>query len=241
MNFKNQNALITGASHGLGFATAEMLAQKQIGGLALMDIDESSLREKAQYLKRYDVKIHTYPCDVSHEEQVNRTVQNALEAFGSFQILINSAGIYRGDALFAQSDSKVWKQKIAVNILGTMYVTRALINSMIDNRYGRIINFGSVTGIYGKARAVDYSMTKGAIDSFTKALAKEVAEYGITVNTVSPGSVVVLPEDDRPGYTFVGRCGRPEEVANLIFFLVSSDAGYICGQNYQIDGLRKQM
>lgn len=240
ITFKNRTALITGAANGIGYATAEKLGEYGVS-LALLDIQEQQLWQIQEAMERRNVKIKAYVCDVTDEQCVSEVVKDALQKFGGIDILINSAGIYRGDVLFAQSTSENWKRKIDVNILGTMYATRAIINSMLAQHYGRIINLGSVTGVYGKAMAVDYSMTKGAINSFTKALGKEVAQYGITVNTVSPGSIRVRPEDNQPDMNFLGRWGTPKECAELICFLTSDGAGYICGQNYQVDGLRKKM
>ena len=112
---------------------------------------------------------------------------------------------------------------------------------MLENGYGRIVNVGSVAGVYGLSWFVDYSASKGAIISFTKALAKAVSEKGVTVNCVSPGSVAEKRNDRMKGFSFVGRAGTYEEIANVILFVASDAASYISGQNYLVDGCRKQM
>ncbi|MBQ9965515.1 MAG: SDR family oxidoreductase, partial [Clostridia bacterium] len=165
--------------------------------------------------------------------------------FGKIDILINNAALWRQFSSFVETDIDIWKKFININIMGTVYFTKAVINKMIENNYGRIINVASVAGVYGNATMTPYSATKGAVISFTKALAKEVAQFGITVNAVSPGSV--SPADNRDidfsepsGLSFMGRTGTGRENADLICFLASEEAGYISGQNIQIDGCRKK-
>ena len=136
-----------------------------------------------------------------------------------------------------------------VNVFGTVYCTRAVLPDMIEAGYGRIINVASVAGVYGNANMVHYSATKGAVISMTRALAKEVADKGITVNAVSPGSVTSSETnalDDLEAtvpsqLAFMNRTGSPMENAHLICFLASDEAAYISGQNIQIDGCRKTM
>jgi len=130
--------------------------------------------------------------------------------------------------------------------MGTVYFTKAVVDKMIENKYGRIINVASVAGVYGNALMVPYSATKGAVISMTKALAKEVAQYNITVNSVSPGTVSPAEEKDMDYFietetSYMGRTGSCRENADLICFLASDEAGYISGQNIQIDGCRKKL
>ena len=134
-------------------------------------------------------------------------------------------------------------EKIEINVLGTMYFTRALIANMIQNRYGRVVNVSSVAGVYGIRNMVDYSTTKGAINAFTLALAKEVTEFGVTVNSVSPGNILSDSnlEKDNPELSFAGRSGTNKECADVICFLASEKASYVSGQNYIVDGCRKKM
>lgn len=112
---------------------------------------------------------------------------------------------------------------------------------MIENGYGRIVNIGSVAGVYGLSWFVDYSMSKGAIISFTKALAKAVSGKGVTVNCVSPGSISATGSSVMKDFSFVGRAGTYEEIANVVLFVASDEASYVSGQNYLVDGCRKQM
>ena len=134
----------------------------------------------------------------------DRVCADALNKFGSIEIVVNNAGLWNSFCEFSKSSSSEWKRKIEVKILGTMYITRAVINNMIDHNYGRIINIGSVSGVYGIPTMADYSMTKGAVIGFTKALAKEVMSKGITVNCISPGTVSGTGMDCDKCYA--GRC-----------------------------------
>jgi len=244
MNFKEKTVLITGAAVGIGRATAIQLVSKG-ANVVLVDINEKNLSVLENELKDYKDSILAIKCDVSDNNGVLKAVEQAMSRFGKIDILINNAALWRQFSSFVETDIDIWKKFININIMGTVYFTKAVINKMIENNYGRIINVASVAGVYGNATMTPYSATKGAVISFTKALAKEVAQFGITVNAVSPGSV--SPADNRDidfsepsGLSFMGRTGTGRENADLICFLASEEAGYISGQNIQIDGCRKK-
>jgi len=240
MNFAGKTALITGAGHGIGRAIAEGLA-KRGASLILLDINEANLAAAAEACRAYGVRVKGALLDVSNEDAVRAAVAEAIQDFHQVHILINNAGVYIASD-FLTSDSSVWKRSIDINILGTMYPTHAILPHMIEHGYGRIVNIGSVAGVYGINYFVDYSMTKGAIISFTKALAKLVSDKGITVNCVSPGSIDVKGgKKPMKEHSFIGRAGTPEECANAVIFLASDEASYISGQNYLVDGCRKKM
>lgn len=239
MNFSGRTAFVTGVSHGIGRAIALGLAEKQ-AKLFVCDIDKTALEDTAETARTLGAQVESRCLDVSDEAAVNAAMENAIQTFGKIDILINNAGIYNTFDLFRDSDPNDWKKKIEVNILGTMYPTKAVLNHMIANRYGRIVNIGSVAGVYGIPNMTDYAMTKGAVIAFTKSLAKEVAPFGITVNAVSPGSISVNGSD-MPEHSFTGRAGTPKECANVVLFLASDEASYVSGQNYLVDGCRKKM
>ena len=125
---------------------------------------------------------------------------------------------------------------IDINLMGTLIVTRAVLDGMVERRSGKIVNVASVTGVNGLFNMADYSAAKGGVIAFTRALAVELAEYQINVNCISPGSVHTHRGLGPP--TFLGRTGEPEEFANLIFFLASDESDFITGQNHVIDGGR---
>jgi len=246
MNFQKKIALITGAAVGIGRATALELA-KHGADLILLDINFEKLEKLKEELKIYPSDVLIYSCDVSDEKRVNEVVTDALSHFSKIDILVNNAALWRCWASFLDTPVNDWKKFFDINVMGTVYVTRAVLPSMIEQRYGRIINVASVAGVYGNSNMAHYSATKGAMISFTKALAKEVCENGILVNAVSPGTVSPSENDDIDYYqptplsSYMGRSGTDRENANLICFLASDGASYISGQNIQIDGCRKKI
>lgn len=245
MKFKGKTALVTGASVGIGRAVALLLAE-QGADVVLLDINIEKLEHVGEEVKQYGNKVLTYLCDVSNEQQVNDVIQNATDVLGKIDILVNNAAVWRDRSCFEESSSELWKRYIDINVMGVYYCTKAVIGSMVENGYGRIINVASVAGVYGNAQMVHYSTTKGAVIALTKALAKEVTDKGVLVNCVSPGSVSPADNEDidffKPSeLSFMGRTGTDRENANLICFLASDDASYISGQNIQIDGCRKKM
>ena len=244
MKFEGRVALITGAAVGIGRATALEMAREG-ATLILLDMNEETLAALKQELAQYTDRVYTYTCDVSNEEAVNQAVSDALAHTKKIDILVNNAGIWRGSKSFLEITSAEWKKYFDINMMGTVYTTQAVLPSMLDQQYGRIINVASVAGVYGNAKMTQYSATKGAMIAFTKALAKEISAKGVLVNAVSPGSV--SPSDHLDiDYTqpselsFMGRTGSGRENANLICFLASEEASYISGQNIQIDGCRKK-
>lgn len=240
---KIKTALITGASVGIGRATAIKLAEKGFK-LVLLDLDGQGL-EKVK-CECAGTEVMSRKCDVSDEASVKAVVDEAIKQFGAIDVLVNNAAIWREFNSFLSLKPESWEKYLKVNIMGTVYPTRAVLGKMLEQNWGRIINVASVAGVYGNANMVHYSATKGAVISMTKALAKETAAYGVTVNAVSPGSVSPSENDDikytEPSeLSFSGRTGSDEENASLIAFLASEEAGYISGQNIQIDGCRKKM
>ena len=240
MDFTGRTALITGASQGIGRAAAIEFAEFH-ADVVLLDVNYEGLEKVKAEIAPFGVRVEIYECDISDEARVNEVCADAIEKMGKIDILVNNAGLWRGSCPFAESDSAVWRRKIDVNVLGMLYMTRALINPMIERGWGRVINIASVAGVYGIANMADYSLTKGAMISFTVALAKEVTEKGVLVNCVSPGSVSNGDEPTETPLSFMGRTGTHRENANLICFLASDEASYISGQNIQIDGCRKKM
>ncbi|MEG0767174.1 MAG: SDR family oxidoreductase, partial [Clostridia bacterium] len=147
MDFSDRVVIVTGAAKGIGYAIAELFVLRNVKALVLLDINGSLLEEAAKTLQSPQTEIRTYVCDVSDEMQVNEVVSKALAAFGRVDVLVNNAGIYDTFDLFIDSKGEDWRRKFAVNVLGTMYMTRAVLDGMIANGYGRIINLASVAGV----------------------------------------------------------------------------------------------
>lgn len=244
MDFTNKVALVTGAAVGIGRATAILLAQNG-ASLVLVDINGEKLEALKAELAEYGDKMLTFVCDVSDEQCVYKVAEESLKAFGKIDILVNNAALWRSKSSFLNTPTEEWKKYIDINVMGTVYFTKAVLPSMLEHSWGRVINVASVAGVYGNANMAHYSATKGAVIAFTKALAKEVTDKGVLVNSVSPGSV--SPSDNydidhtqESALSFMGRTGSDRENANLICFLASDAASYISGQNIQIDGCRKK-
>ena len=245
MDFNGKTVLITGAAVGIGRACAIQFAKKG-ANVVLVDYNPETLAETENEIKEITDKVLSFVCDVSDNTAVLEVTKKAFSHFGKIDILINNAALWRNFSKFEETDFSVWEEYLKINVMGTVYFTKAVIDKMIENNFGRIINVASVAGVYGNAMMVPYSATKGAVISMTKALAKEVTDKGITVNAVSPGSVSPAENDDitfteESTLSFAGRTGSTRENADLICFLASDEAGYISGQNIQIDGCRKKM
>lgn len=245
MNFTGKTALVTGAAAGIGRACAINFA-KHGAKVVIVDINEEALNETVNEIKEFTNDVISYICDVTDEQKVNEVVADAQDKFGTIDILINNAAVWRFRSFFTETSSDDWKKYLDINVMGVVYFSKAVLPKMIENKYGRIINVASVAGIYGNKRMAHYSATKGAVIAMTKALAKEVVQDGILVNSVSPGSVSPAENRDmdfaRPTeLSWMGRTGTGNENANLICFLASDEASYITGQNIQIDGCRKKL
>lgn len=245
MKHSGKTAFITGASVGIGRACAVKFA-KEGAKLVLADINHEKLCEVKNEILEYTSDVIIEKCDVSDPENVKEAVKKASEVFGGVDILVNNAGLWRVFEDFDTMTDETFNSLIGVNIVGTLNCTREVLPYMKQKGWGRIINIGSVAGVYGNARMTVYSATKGAVIAFTTALAKEVAPFGVIVNCVSPGSVSPAENPDMD-YTqpselsFIGRTGSANENADLVSFLASDEAGYISGQNILIDGCRKKM
>lgn len=240
MKFEGKTALVTGAAAGIGKAVAIKLA-KEGAKVAIIDVDAEKLEPVKKEILAFTKDVAALKCDISNETEVYETVKVIEDTFGRVDILINNAAVWRCWDSFVSTSTDEWRKFIDINILGTVYCTKAVLPKMLENKYGKIVNVSSVAGVYGNANMVHYSATKGAVIAMTKALAKEVIDKGVYVNCVSPGTVSPEMDTASPNeLSYLGRQGTCNENANLICFLASDDATYIAGQNIQIDGCRKK-
>jgi NAD(P)-dependent dehydrogenase (short-subunit alcohol dehydrogenase family) len=244
LRLEGKTAIVTGGAHGIGRATALRLADEGADVL-IADIEVEPAKEVAAKIEESGRKVLAMMVDVSNSEDANRMAAAAMDTFGRIDILCNIAGgPAPAQTPFHKSEEEVWDRVIAVNLKGQRNCTRAVINHMIERKSGKIVNMASSAGVLGMTGMVDYSTSKGGVISFTRALAKEVAPYNINVNAVSPGTVMtrgleLFPErwDEFNAMSGLGRVGTTDEIAGLIAYLVSDEAGYISGQNYPIMGL----
>lgn len=240
-------AMVTGAGSpkGIGQAIARALAG-QGASVALCDIDDQGVYRLAGALKEEGLRAEAFQLDVTNEAQVEQIVQTIVDRFGGLHILVNNAGITQ-PVRIQDTTLEWWNRVYAVNATGTFLCSRAVLQHMIQGQFGRIISMSSVSGkrgggVYGGAH---YSAAKAAILGFSKALAREVAEFGVTVNSVTPGLIltdirggVEPPEKQREMSKDIPlrRVGTPEEVAATVCFLASDEAGYITGEEIDVNG-----
>lgn len=241
---KDKVAVITGAAVGIGRATAMVMAQRG-AKVVLMDMDGERL-EKLRADLSTQTEVLAFPCDISDEYAVCSCISEAGKHFQTIDILVNCAALWRDRSDFADLDMALWRRYFDVNVTGAAVVTQAVLPYMRTKQWGRIIHVASVAGVYGNRKMACYSATKAAVITFVKALAKEVAKEGITVNAVSPGTVSTSQNEDidfvdTTELCYMGRTGSDRENADLICFLASDAAAYISGQNIQIDGCRKKI
>ena len=236
-------ALVTGASKGIGRAIAQRLADEGVNVAVNYNRPEDEAHQVVAGLESAGVTAFAVQADVSQVDQVQAMITHVQETFGGIDILINNAGIINDGLLVRMSDS-AWDDVMGTNLNGTFHCTRAVLRQMIRQRWGRIINIGSVVGIRGNIGQVNYTASKAAIIGFTKALAKEVATRNITVNTVTPGyistdTVDVLPQETKDRImTWIpqGHFGEVDDVAHLVAYLSSERAKYMTGQIVSVDG-----
>lgn len=243
MRFSGKTAVITGAAVGIGRAAAVKFAAEGARVVAL-DLNEEALNDLHREIVERGGEALTMVCDVSDESAVNAAFEASRARFGKIDILVNNAGLWRYFDSFLEVTVEHWIKLMNVNVMSMVYCTRAALPDMIDSGWGRIVNVASVAGVYGNAKMVPYSATKGAIISMTQALAKEVAAQGVTVNAISPGTVTPAEKMDYYAHqessaNYMKRTGSTMENADLIVFLASDEASYISGQNIQIDGCRR--
>ena len=236
-------ALVTGASKGIGRAVALRLGEQGVSVAVNYNSSPDEADETVEGLLESGVDAFPVQADVSDLDQVSRMIDEVNERFDQIDILVNNAGII-SDSLLVRMSDDAWDRVIATNLNGMFYCSRAVVRQMIRRRWGRIINIGSVVGIRGNIGQANYSASKAGMIGFTKALAKEVATRGITVNTVTPGyistdTVDVLPQATKDRImTWIpqGHFGEVDDVAHLVAFIASQKAKYMTGQIVSVDG-----
>jgi 3-oxoacyl-[acyl-carrier protein] reductase len=235
--FTEQTVLITGASRGIGAAIARRFSSIGMNVVIHYLQSHEAANETARSCMSHGSKVLTVTADLRSKEQIER-MQEKLEHHGLIpDILVNNAGISHY-GLLSDVTEEQWDEVIDINLKGTFLMSQHFMKPMIARKYGRIINVSSIWGISGASCEVAYSTAKGGLNAFTKALAKELAPSGVTVNAVAPGAVdtqmlsgfndqeKAALENDIP----VGRFAQPDEIASLVYFLALPESGYITGQ-----------
>lgn len=235
-------ALVTGGSRGIGRACAIKLAK--MGYYILINYRSNSAEAEATLaqIKENGGDGELMPFDVANKESVENAINGWQEKHeGEYiSVLVNNAGIRRDNVLIFMSDEE-WDSVVNTTLHGFMYTTRAVLKNMLVNKFGRIINMSSLSGLKGLPGQTNYSASKGGIIAATKALAQEVARKKVTVNAVAPGFIQTdmtkdLDEADLKKSIPANRFGTPEEVAAVVGFLASKEASYVTGEVISVNG-----
>lgn len=245
---KNHVALVTGGERGIGRAIAQALGGQGADVIIAYPPDPAGAEhglavEAVQEIRKMNRRAVAIEADVTKPETVEALVQKGITEMGKIDILVNNAGILRDRTLKKMTRAE-WDEVLAVNLTGVYNVTRALVEHMSGLGWGRIINISSISGQIGFFGQTNYSASKAGVIGFTKALARELAAKGVTVNAVAPGLVETqmlwaIPEEVRTNFLKLipmGRFAKPEEVASVVCFLASDEARYVTGQVIGVNG-----
>lgn len=236
-------ALVTGSSRGLGRAIAIELGRRGHTVAVHYVRSEGPAEDVARHIRDAGGTARVFGGDVSDPEVCAELVKRVTEELGSLDVLVNNAGITR-DTLALRMKSDDWDAVIATNLSGAFHLAKGALRGMLRQQWGRIVNVSSVVGLMGNVGQANYVSAKAGLIGLTKALAREYAAKGVTVNAVAPGFIASdmtseLPEERKRDYLAqipVGRFGEPEEIAHGVAFLASPEAAYINGQTLTIDG-----
>jgi len=236
-------AVVTGGGRGIGRAVAVRLANEGANVAISYRSNDTTAEEVAEEVREAGVLCETFKGDVASPEDVGVLFEGVGETLGKVEILVNNAGLTR-DNLMMRMKEEEFDEVLRTNLKGTYLCTRAALRPMIRARWGRIVNVSSVVGLVGNAGQANYAASKAGIIGFTKSVAREVAQRGITANVVAPGYVETEltrslsdeVKDRIRGQVPVGRFAEVEEVAEVVAFLAGEGAGYVTGQTIAVDG-----
>jgi 2-hydroxycyclohexanecarboxyl-CoA dehydrogenase len=244
MSLKGKTAVVTGAARGIGRAIALRLARDG-AAIAVWERDLKNAENTIATIREAGGKALLCECDVSSRDDIARCLAATHQAFGKITVLVNNAGIWSFTP-FLEIDDDLWNRVFNVNMGGTYRCTQAILPDMLEAGWGRIINISSSSAQAGAVHMAHYAASKGAVIAFTKALAMELAQKGITVNNVPPGFVETEASHELTPLDFAAvsavspmrRPGKPEDIAAACSYLASPDAEYVTGQTISVNGGR---
>ncbi len=242
MSLEGKVAIVTGAAQGIGRAIAEHLAQAG-ADIAVADLDPGRSQDTVAAVEKLGRKALNVKVNVADAGDAKAMVEQVLKAWGKIDILVNNAGITR-DGLLLRMKEEDWNLVLQVNLNGTFHCTKAVLQPMTKQRYGRIVNIASVVGVMGNAGQANYAASKAAVIGFTKTVGREYASRNVTVNAVAPGFIDTamthgLPADVKDTLQKqipLGRLGTPADIAAAVRFLASDEAAYITGHVLHVNG-----
>lgn len=232
-----KTVLVTGASRGIGYATAKKFAQNGFNVAINYNVNRTAAESLERELASLQCRVMTVKADVSSQEQVLNMIESVNSHLGNIDILVNNAGI-AGQSLFTDITTEEWDRMFDINVKGMFHCCKAVLPQMIRNKWGKIVNISSIWGLTGASCEVHYSASKAAIIGLTRALAKEVGPSNIQVNCVAPGVIDTdmnseLDDqtlDELKEQTPLGIIGTGNDIAETVYFLTSDNAKFITGQ-----------
>ncbi len=243
MNLKGKVALVTGAGRGIGKAIALKLAKCGADVVVNYNGSADKAAQVVEEIKELGVKAIAYKANIADFEETQTMMKDIVAQFGRIDILVNNAGITKDNLILRMKESE-FDDVININLKGTFNCLKHVSKIMLKQKYGRIVNISSISGVNGTVGQVNYSASKAGVVGMTKTLAKELGSKGITVNAIAPGFICtemteVLKDDYKEKILEgipVKRLGQTEDIANAVAFLVSDEASYITGQTIMVDG-----
>jgi 3-oxoacyl-[acyl-carrier protein] reductase len=242
MSLQGRVAIITGAAQGIGRAIAEALAHAG-ADIAVADLDTVRSADTVAAVEKIGRKALNIKVNVADANETKAMAEHVIKTWGKIDILVNNAGITR-DALLLRMREEDWNLVLQVNLNGTFNCTKAVLQPMTKQRYGRIVNIASIVGAMGNVGQANYAASKAAVIGFTKTVAREYASRSVTVNAVAPGFIDTAMTQGLPTEVKevlqkqipLGRLGTPADIAAAVQFLVSDEAGYVTGQVLHVNG-----
>lgn len=242
MGLQGKVAVVTGAAQGIGRAIAEALARDG-ADVAVADLDAGRSQETVAAVQTLGRRALNVKVNVAEWSDAKAMAEQIIKEWGKIDILVNNAGITR-DGLLLRMKEEDWNLVLQVNLNGTFHCTKAVLQPMTKQRYGRIINIASIVGVMGNVGQANYAASKAAVIGFTRTVAREYASRAVTVNAVAPGFIDTamtqgLSPDVKDGLQKqipLGRLGQPEDIAAAVRFLASDEAAYITGQILHVNG-----